>query len=34
MQQQHKHNSVTIEELLGNGVFSVVRAEVLQAGQF
>jgi hypothetical protein len=27
MQQRGKHTSVTIEELLGDGVFYVVRAE-------
>jgi hypothetical protein len=29
MQQRSKHTSVTIEELLGNGVFYVVRADML-----
>jgi hypothetical protein len=34
MQRRGKHTSVTIEELLGDGVFYVVRAKLLQGGQF
>jgi hypothetical protein len=29
MQRRGKHTNITIEELLGNGVFYVVRAEML-----
>jgi hypothetical protein len=34
MQRRGKHTSVTIDEWLGNGVFFVVRAKILYAGQF
>jgi hypothetical protein len=34
MQRRGKHITVIIEELLGKGVFYVVHAEMLYAGQF